>query len=173
MPQGSIPPPTFPFLLTDSHTKSRITINEWTLKTQIPLCRLYWSLLFGVVMQFCRFWISGQKQSVKLLQNMVQRTFQHPPPTVTLLLYIKLWILYRQWEGGEGKGGQREGTVEGQQYTTSKVQFLLPWVQQFTSWVENTNHEWMYLQSIKSIKQKAAKSVNRGGSHKAQFGENL
>ncbi len=24
------------------------------------------------------------------------------------------------WEGGEGEGGQREGTVEGQQYTSKE-----------------------------------------------------
>jgi hypothetical protein len=29
--------------------------NEGTLKTPIPKCRLYWSFLFGVVKQFCRF----------------------------------------------------------------------------------------------------------------------
>jgi hypothetical protein len=40
---------------------------------------------------------------------------------------------------GGGGGGQREGKVEGQQYT-STVLFLHPWGQQFTSWVENTNH---------------------------------
>jgi hypothetical protein len=41
-------------------------------------------------------------------------------------------------------------SVEGQQYTST-----------YSFWVENTNHEWMYLQSIKSVKHNAAKSVNR------------
>ncbi len=44
---------------------------------------------------------SGQKQSVKLLQNMVYNTPQLPPPqthTVRLL-----------WEGGRGGRGQRKG----------------------------------------------------------------
>jgi hypothetical protein len=40
---------------------------------------------------------------------------------------------------------------------------------QFTSWVENTNHELMYLQSIKSVKQNAAKSVNRSTERKADI----
>jgi hypothetical protein len=52
---------------------------------------------------------SGQKQSVKLLQNMVHSTFQH---SHTLSVYSV------HWEGGEGEGGQRDGTVEGQQYTS-------------------------------------------------------
>ncbi len=58
---------------------------------------------------------SGQKQSVKLLQNMVHSTFQHPPhppppQSHTVCIFFTLG-------GGEGGGGQREGTVEGQQYT--------------------------------------------------------
>jgi hypothetical protein len=50
--------------------------------------------------------------------------------------------------------------TEGQQ-NTSIVPSLRPVGQQFTSWVENTNHERMYLQSIKSVKHNAAKSINR------------
>jgi hypothetical protein len=61
---------------------------------------------------------SGQKQSVKLLQNMVHSTFQHsPPPPQSPIICIYCTV---HWEGGEGGGGQIEGTVEGQQYT-SKV----------------------------------------------------
>jgi hypothetical protein len=33
------------------------TMDERTLKIPIPKCRLYWSFLFGVMKQFCRFWI--------------------------------------------------------------------------------------------------------------------
>ncbi len=40
---------------------------------------------------------------------------------------------------------------------------------QFTSWVENTNNELMYLQSIKSVKQNATKSVNRSTERKADI----
>jgi hypothetical protein len=47
--------------------------------------------------------------SVKLLQNMVYNTTQHPP-TFTHCLYI----LYDYF--GKG-GGRKEGTVEGQLYT--------------------------------------------------------
>ncbi len=48
---------------------------------------------------------SGQKQSVKLLQNMVFNTIQHPS-TSTHCLYVYTGHLV--WEGGEG-GCQREG----------------------------------------------------------------
>jgi len=40
---------------------------------------------------------------------------------------------------------------------------------QFTRWVKNTNHERMYLQSIKSVKQNAAKSVNRSTERKVNI----
>jgi hypothetical protein len=55
---------------------------------------------------------SGQKQSVKLLQNMVYNTIQHPSHT-TVCIYCTFSL-----RRGEGGGGQREGTVEGQQYTS-------------------------------------------------------
>jgi hypothetical protein len=66
--------------------------------------------------------------------------------------------------GGEGGGGQRKGTVEGQQYTSIVPSSI------GASWVENINHEWMYLlQSITSVKQNAAKSVNRSTERKADI----
>jgi hypothetical protein len=46
---------------------------------------------------------------------MVHSTFQHPPHSHTLSVYTVLR------EGGEGGGGQRECTVEGQQYTSTIV----------------------------------------------------
>ncbi len=48
---------------------------------------------------------SGQKQSVKILQNMVYNTTQHtPPPTASHCLY-KLYVYF-----GERGGGQRESS---------------------------------------------------------------
>jgi hypothetical protein len=46
--------------LRGGHTRLRErgwvgSMNEGTLKTPTPKCRLYWSLLLGVVKQFCRF----------------------------------------------------------------------------------------------------------------------
>jgi hypothetical protein len=45
---------------------------------------------------------------------MVHSAFQHPPTphSHTVSVYAV------HWEGGEGEGGQREGTVEGQEYTS-------------------------------------------------------
>ncbi len=43
---------------------SFLSIDEGTLKTQTPIpeCRLYWSFLFGVVKQFCRFSIWSETE---------------------------------------------------------------------------------------------------------------
>ncbi len=108
-------------------------MDEGTLKTPIPKYRYYWSFLFGVVKQFLGS-ESGQKQSVKLLQNMVSNTTQHPP-TATHCLYI-LYFYF-------GKGGEVREKVEGQQYTRGVENNNMTYC---------TNHEWMYLQSIKSVK---------------------
>jgi hypothetical protein len=50
-------------------------LDEGNLKTPSSKCRLYWSFLLGVVSNFIDS-ESGQKQSVKLLQNMVYNTIQ-------------------------------------------------------------------------------------------------
>jgi hypothetical protein len=66
--------------------------------------------LFGVVGNFVGS-ESGQIQSVKLLQNMVSNTTQHPPPPPSL--YISMYILYFDFgKGGGGCGGEQE--LEGQ-----------------------------------------------------------
>ncbi len=54
---------------------------------------------------------SGQKQSVKLQQNMVYSTI-HPPPPDTHCLYIP-YILF----GKGGRRGEVREKIEGQQYT--------------------------------------------------------
>jgi hypothetical protein len=56
---------------------------------------------------------SGQKQSVKLLQNMVYHTTQHPPPQQPLTVCI-----YYTFTLGRG-GGVREvrEKVDGKQFT--------------------------------------------------------
>ncbi len=55
---------------------------------------------------------SGPKQRVKLLQNMVYSTIQHPPPSHTLSVYA----VHLVCEGG--KGGEVREKEEGQQYTS-------------------------------------------------------
>ena len=66
-----------------------------------------------------------------------------------------VYTVHLVWEGG---GGEVREKVEGQKYRS-----------RFTGWVENTNHEWRYLQSIKSVKHNAAKSVNRSILKKADI----
>ncbi len=75
------------------------------------------------------------------------------------LLTVYTVYTFIVWEGEEGRVSQREG--RGATVQCTQVYFLRPWEQQFTSWVENTNHEWMRLQSIKSVKDNATKSINR------------
>jgi hypothetical protein len=90
------------------------------------------NLVRNRVLNSCRIWSATQLNT--------------PPSTATHCLYINVLYVYFGKEGG----GQREGTGA----TVHKGQ-------QFTRWVENTNHEWMYLQSIKSVKTHVAKSINR------------
>ncbi len=88
----------------------------WTkeLKDTNPLM----SSLLVICLGWCRNFVgeSGQKQSVKLLQNMVNSTPQFnipqsPPPPVTHTV-----CLYSTFSLGGGEVGQRKGKVEGQQY---------------------------------------------------------
>jgi hypothetical protein len=82
-------------------------MGEGIIKTPIPKCHLYWCFCLG----WCSNFVgskSGQKQSVKLLQNMVYNTTHPPPPhsqTQSVHTVRLLW---------EGVGDVRE-KVEGQQ----------------------------------------------------------
>jgi hypothetical protein len=84
-------------------------MDKGTLKTPIPWCCLHWSLCLGWWSNFVGS-KSGQKQSVKLLQNMVYSTIQHPPQPPTVCIYCTFSL-------GRGGGEVRE-KVEGQQYTS-------------------------------------------------------
>jgi hypothetical protein len=71
---------------------------------------------------FCLGWCSnfvgseaGEEQNVKLLQNMVYNTTQHPHPHPLTAIHC-LQILYFTLERRVGGGEVRE-KVEGQQYT--------------------------------------------------------
>ncbi len=58
-------------------------------------------ILFGVVKQFCSFWVWSETEC-KNPQNMVYNTIQHPPRTVRIYFTFCLGR-------GRGKGDQREG----------------------------------------------------------------
>ncbi len=73
------------------------SMDEGTLKTQIP------SLLVIYV------W-GGEAILYPAEYGPQYCTFQHPPPPQSAYTV--------HWEWGEGGGGQREGTVEGQQHTS-------------------------------------------------------
>jgi hypothetical protein len=75
-------------------------MDEGNIKTPIPKARHYWCFCLG----WCSIFVGsgcGQKQSFKLLQNMVYNTTQNPPPpAATHCLYI-LYVYF-------GKGEVRE-----------------------------------------------------------------
>jgi hypothetical protein len=78
-------------------------MDEGTIKAPIPKCRLYSFISLG----WCSNFVgseSGQKQSVKLLQNMVYKTTQHPSPTATHCLHVYTVRLQYFGKGGEGWG---------------------------------------------------------------------
>jgi hypothetical protein len=79
-----------------------------------PLIRLYWSFLFGVVKQFCRFWIWSETECKTPAEYGLHYNATPPPPHPSHKLSV--YAVHFLWEGGEGRGCQREGTVEGLQY---------------------------------------------------------
>jgi hypothetical protein len=89
--------------------------KELSLKDTNPLM----SSLLVICLGWCRNFVgseSGQKQSVKLLQNMVYTTIQHPPISPPQSHTLSVYTVHLVWGGGGV--GQREGKVEGQQYTS-------------------------------------------------------
>jgi len=95
-------------------------------------------ILFGLVKQFCRFWIVVRKECKTpcRIWSTTQLNTPTPPQPHTVCIYCTFSL-------GRRGDGQREGRGA----TVHK----LP---------TNTNHEWMFLQTIKSVKHNAANSIN-------------
>ncbi len=68
-------------------------------------------ILFGVVKQFCRFWIWSETECKTPGQNMVYKTTQHPHSHT-----LSVYIVHLVWEGE--KVGEVIEEVDGQQYTS-------------------------------------------------------
>ncbi len=87
----------------------KLSMGKYTVNTLIPNCRLYCCFCLGWCSRFVDS-ESGQKQSVKLLQNMFYNTSQHPPHLPpqphTVCIYCTMHLLGKRGRGG---GGQREG----------------------------------------------------------------
>ncbi len=88
-------------------------------------------ILFGVVKKFGRLCIWSETKCKIPAEYGLHSTIHPPtlPPSDTYCLYKQ----YIQFE----KGGRR--SERRQRGNSTQVQFLRPWGQQFTSWVENTN----------------------------------
>jgi hypothetical protein len=110
------------------------------------------------VKQFCRFWIWSERECKTPAEYGLQLNSIPPHPYPLPYHTLSVYNVHLVWE--RVGGGQREG--RGATVHMYSSYLLRPWGQQFTSWVENTN-QWVYvyLQSIKSVKHNAAKSVNR------------
>jgi hypothetical protein len=125
-------------------------MDEGTLKTPTPLCRFHWS--------FCLGWwsnlvgsASGQKQSVKFLQNMIY-TAQFTPHPQSLTVCIN-----STFSLGRGGGGHREERGA----KVHKYSSFFHGGNSSQAGSKIPTNEWMYLQSIKSVKHNAAMYVNR------------
>jgi hypothetical protein len=95
-----------------------LTIPVTCRTTPIPKFRLYRSFLFGWWSNFVGS-ESGQKQSVKLLQNMVHNTIQPPPPPPPHSHRLSEYTVHLVRRGGcQREGGEVREKVEGQQYTS-------------------------------------------------------
>jgi hypothetical protein len=121
-----------------------------------PLMSSSLVILFGVVKQFGRFWIWSETECK--IPSFLWSTVQFPPPLRhTLSVYTLNFI----WVGGGGE--DRRATVH-------KYSSFVHGGKSSQAGSEIPTNEWMYLQSIKSVKQNAANSVNRSISRLIGFG---
>ncbi len=141
-------------------------MDEGNLKTPTPFCRFHWSFSLG-------WWsnlvgsASGQKQSVKFLQNMVYTAQFTPtlPPLTLFLSFLHLLVLTADLQKcinstfslGRGGGGQREDRGA----TVHKYSSFVHGGNSSQAGSKIPTNERMYFQSIKSVKHNAAMSVNR------------
>ncbi len=90
-------------------------------------------ILFGVVKQFGRLRIWSETECKTPAEYGLQHNSPPPPQTHTVCIVC----IYCTFSLGRGEGGGR--SERRQRGNSTRVQFLRPWGQQFTSWVENTN----------------------------------
>jgi hypothetical protein len=93
-------------------------------KTNSPLRQLFICLRPSPLLGFCLGWSSnfvgpesGQKQSVKLLQNKASNRTQHPPPPPSHTLSVYCILYFDIGKGGKGGRVEPERRLEVQQFT--------------------------------------------------------
>ncbi len=101
---------------------------------------------------------SGQKQSVKLLQNMVHNTVQHPhPPTPPQPHTV---CIYCTFSLGRGERGDVREKVEGQQYSSIVLLSMGATGHTAGSQIPTMSECISSLWNLKYVKHNAAKSSN-------------
>jgi hypothetical protein len=92
--------------------------QPWTkeVKDTNPLMSSSLVILFGAVKQFSRF-RSWSETECKTPADYSPQYISNPPPHSHTLSVFTV-----HWEGGEGGGGQREGTVEGQPNRMDRIE---------------------------------------------------
>ncbi len=90
-------------------------------KNTNPLMSSLMVILLGVVKQFCRFWIWSETECKTPSEYGPQYISTPPPPPQS---HTVCTVYTVHWERGEGEGDQREGSVEGQQYTLKYSSFF-------------------------------------------------
>ncbi len=115
-------------------------------------------ILFGVVAQFGRFWIWSETECKIPADYGLQHNSSPPPPqTHTVCLYCTFSL-------GRGGGGQKEGRGA----TVHEYSSFIHGGNSSQAGSKMPTNEWMYLQSIKSVKHNAANSVNRSSLKKSR-----
>ncbi len=105
----------FPYLFL--HTIHWLSHGRRNFKDTYPLMSSSLVIFLGVVKQFWRFWILSGTECKTPAEYGPQYISTPPPPPPPQSHTV--CILYCTLGRGEGGGGQREGKVEGQQYTST------------------------------------------------------
>jgi hypothetical protein len=111
-------------------------------------------ILFGVVKQFGRFWIWSETECKIPAEYGLQHNSPPPPPDTHCL-----FILYIYSSLGRGGGGRLKREDRGA--TVHKYSSFVHGGNSSQAGSKLPTNEWMYLQSIKSVKYNATNSVNR------------
>jgi hypothetical protein len=116
-----------------------------------------------VVKQFYRVEIWSGTECKTPAEYGIQHNSTPPRPTPSHSHILSVYNVHLVWERGRGREIREK--IEGQQYMSIVPSFMGATVHKLGQ--KYQHHEWMYLQSIKSVKHNASKYVNRSILKKA------